>query len=567
MANNTEAIKQSYLVGDKSTPLLNVPLGNLLTQSAKKFPDNDAVVSCDQKARLSYAEIDKSVTRVAANLLAAGFVPGERVGIWATNCAEWFITQFATARAGIILVNINPAYRVAELEYVLNKVGCAGLVITRQHKSSDYARMIEDVAPHLFGKSTAVSKAPTLRRVFLIDDGKGCPEGFSSFSDLDREPSSDILAHLAKIENDVAPDDAINIQFTSGTTGAPKGATLTHNNIVNNGLHVGQGQRLSSADRICLTVPLYHCFGMVMGHIASVHHGATVVYPAPSFDPVSTLRAVEEEKCTALYGVPTMFIATLDAFENESFDVSSLRTGIMAGAPCPINVMKKAISDLNMSEVIICYGMTETSPVSFQSTGDTPIEKRVSTVGKILPHLEAKIVDAVGKTAPFAVQGELCVRGYSVMKGYWEQDDATAASIDAEGWMHTGDLAVFSEDGYANITGRAKDVVIRGGENLYPREIEEYLMAHDDIQDVQVFGVPDARFGEVACAWIVKRAGASLTEEEIRAWCKERFAHYKIPAYFKFVDDYPKTVTGKPQRYLMREMVCKELDLKEEKTA
>ncbi|MBL4871740.1 MAG: AMP-binding protein [Robiginitomaculum sp.] len=539
----------------------------MLSDAAKLTPNNEAVVSLHQNIRLSYAELDRRVRNVAAGLVELGIEPGERVGIWAPNCVEWMIAQYATARAGIILVNINPAYRIAEVEYALNKVGCSAIILARSFKSSDYFGMIKKLSPNLFSAGSKETKIPTLRHGILIDDGGDKKHGLLKFLDVETMGSPESHKLVKEIELSLQPEDPINIQFTSGTTGSPKGATLTHHNILNNGYFVGEGIKLTDKDRICVPVPLYHCFGMVMGNLAALTHGATIIYPAAGFEPEATLKAVEDEKCTALYGVPTMFIAMLasDAIEKTNF--SSLRTGIMAGSPCPVDVMKRVLTDMQMPEVTNCYGMTETSPVSFQSSTDTSLEKRVSTVGKVHPHLEVKVINEDGKVVLRGVQGELCTRGYSVMSGYWGDADATASAVDANGWMHTGDLVIIDSDDYANITGRSSDVIIRGGENIYPKEIEDHFRRHSSVQDVQVFGLPDEKFGEVVCAYIILNPDEDITEEGITAWLREQISHYKIPKHVRIVQDYPQTVTGKAQKFLMRKAMIDELQLREIETA
>jgi fatty-acyl-CoA synthase len=485
--------------------------------------------------RWTYAELKADVDALALGLLAAGLAKGDRVGIWAPNCAEWTITQYATAKIGAILVNINPAYRTSELEFVLNQSGARLLICAQRLKTSDYAAMVTEVRP----------RVPGLEKVVLL----GTPE----WDALLAAGRAGDPAALATIE--LGPDDPINIQYTSGTTGFPKGATLSHHNILNNGFFVGELCHYTEADKIAIPVPFYHCFGMVMGNLAATSHGAAMVIPAPSFDPVATLRAVEAERCTSLYGVPTMFIAELAAAEFAGFDLSSLRTGIMAGSPCPVEVMKQVIERMGMTEVAICYGMTETSPVSTQTRDDDSVERRVATVGRAGPHLEVKVVDpATGRTLPRGEPGELCTRGYSVMLGYWNEPGKTAEVIDAARWMHTGDIAVMDDDGYLSITGRIKDMVIRGGENIYPREVEEFLYTHPDILDVQVIGVPDAKYGEELMAWIQMRPGAEpLTAEKVREFAAGRLAHYKIPRYVHITSDFPMTVTGKIRKVEMRE--------------
>ncbi|HJV83949.1 MAG TPA: AMP-binding protein [Noviherbaspirillum sp.] len=558
----------SYDRGNQDTPLIEQTIGDFFDAMVSRFPDNEALVACHQQSRLTYRELQQESNRLASALLALGLQKGDRVGIWSHNNTEWLLTQIATAKAGIVLVNINPAYRIAELEYALNKVGCKALITMTSFKTSDYLDMIRAVAPEIAASTPGnlqAARAPSLKTVIQLGD-ENVP-GMMRFSDLmaKGDPAD---ARLAQIGATLKSTEPINIQFTSGTTGFPKGATLTHRNVLNNGFFIGEAMRLTSSDRLCIPVPLYHCFGMVLGNLACLTHGSTIVYPNDAFDPLLVLQAVQQERCTGLHGVPTMFIAELDHPRFKEFDLSTLRTGIMAGSPCPIEVMKRVVSDMHLSEVTIAYGMTETSPVSCQSTTDTPLEKRVSTVGKTQPHLEVKIVDPdTGKTVPVGTSGELCTRGYSVMHGYWDDAEKTAEAIDAEGWMHTGDLAVMDAEGYVNISGRIKDMVIRGGENIYPREIEEFLYRHPGVQDVQVVGVPDKKYGEELCAWIVPRAGASINEESVREFCKGQIAHYKVPRYIRFVEAFPMTVTGKVQKFKMREQMKQELQLAEEKTA
>ncbi len=553
-------MQDSYVQGLAKHELRYVTVGAALSRRAALQGEDCALVSTAQGRRLSWSEIDALSGNLAANLLDLGLSPGDRVGIWAPNCWEWTVAQFATAKAGIILVNINPAYRLHELEYALRKVGCAGLILADRFKSSDFLGMIGELAPELQTSqpgSLHAARLPALRHVIRLDSQTSA--GMHNFEALCAPVDKDARARLADIAATLTPDDPINIQFTSGTTGSPKGATLSHHNIVNNGFFVGAALGLGADDRVCIPVPLYHCFGMVMGNLACAMHGATMVYPAPSFDPLATLEAVASERCTALYGVPTMFIAQLDHPSFAEFDLTSLRTGIMAGAPCPMEVMKKVVSDFHMPEITIAYGMTETSPVSFQTERDAPHEKRVSTVGTIHPHVEVKIIDEEGRLVERGTEGELCTRGYSVMSGYWGEEEKTKETIDGGRWLHTGDLAIMDEEGYVRISGRLKDMIIRGGENIYPREIEEFLLAHPDIADVQVFGVPDPKYGEEVCAWVRARVAANRSEEAVREYCKGRIAHYKIPRYVRFVDEFPLTVTGKPQKFLMREAMAAEL--------
>ena len=537
----------SFVHGIGSTPLKFQTIGEALDEAVAAWGGREALVVRHQGVRWTYAELKERAETLAAGLLALGLQPGDRVGIWAPNCSEWTVTQFATAKAGLILVNINPAYRVSELEFALNKVGCKALVTAASFKTSDYLGMLASLEGRL----------PRLK--WKIRMGRERTPGFLNLDDL--------YGGKAALPQGLQPDDAINIQFTSGTTGLPKGATLSHFNILNNGHFVARAMRLSERDRMCIPVPLYHCFGMVMGNLGCLTHGATMVYPNDGFDPKLTLQAIAEERCTVLYGVPTMFIAELQHPEFASFDLASLRTGIMAGAPCPIEVMKRVIKDMNMREVTIAYGMTETSPVSFQSSVDDPIERRVSTVGRVLPHVQVKVVDRHGRAVPRGTQGELCTRGYSVMKGYWDDVEKTREVLDDAGWMHTGDLGTLDEEGYCNITGRLKDLVIRGGENVSPREVEDFLYRHPKVQGVQVFGVPDPKYGEEVCAWIQLRPGESATEDEIRNFCRGQIAHQKVPRYVRFVAEFPMTVTGKAQKFVMRSRMMKELSLVEERTA
>ena len=554
----------SVVRGLATPALLECTIGEQLAAMAAARPQHAALVVPHQGIRWSWQELLERADALATGLLAAGLQPGDRVGIWAPNCAEWALTQFATARAGLILVTINPAYRVTEVEYALNKVQCAALITAPSFKTSDYLGMLRELGwpddattPAASSSSMATTRLPHLR--FIAALGEAEHTGFRSFQSLASCPVD--APRLAAVATELKCTDAVNIQFTSGTTGFPKGATLTHRNILNNGRFVGAAIGLSPADRICIPVPLYHCFGMVMGNLAAVTHGATMVYPAESFDPLAVLQTVASERCTALYGVPTMFIALLNHPQFAEFDLTTLRTGIMAGSPCPIATMKEVIARMHMHEVTIAYGMTETSPVSFQTGRDDPLEERVSTVGRVQPHLEVKIVDAAGNTVPRGAPGELCTRGYSVMLGYWGDPEKTAEAVDAEGWMHTGDLATLDEQGYCRITGRSKDMVIRGGENVYPREIEEYLLTHPEVMDAQVVGVPDERYGEEVCAWVVLREGATATEDALRDYCRGRIAHYKVPRYVRVVAGFPMTVTGKVQKYLMRQETARWLGI------
>lgn len=558
----------SYVHGASVEPLIGSSIGAYFDAVCARHPEREALVVRHQGARLSYAALRAEVDRVACGLIRLGLQPRDRVGIWSQNNLEWVLTQFATAKAGLIMVNINPAYRRTELEYALNKVGCRALVLSPSFKGSNYIEIINDLAPelqHCAPGRLHSGRLPQLEMVIRLGEERSA--GMLNFSSLQQPPGAAELAHLQALGELLQFDDPINVQFTSGTTGAPKGATLSHHNILNNGYFIGEAMRLTPEDRLCIPVPLYHCFGMVLGNLACLTHGATMVFPGEGFDPLATLETVEAERCTGLHGVPTMFIAVLDHPEFARFDLSRLRTGIMAGSPCPVEVMKRVVAQMHMAEVTIAYGMTETSPVSFQSSVDDPLDLRVSTVGRIQPHVEVKVVDGDGRIVPRGVTGELLTRGYSVMLGYWDDAERTREAIDAAGWIHTGDLATIDAAGYCNIVGRLKDMVIRGGENIYPREIEEFLYRHPKIQDVQVVGVPDRKYGEELCALIIPRAGEQPTDQEIRDFCKGQIAHYKVPRYVRFVDSFPMTITGKIQKYLMREQMKRELGLAEEKTA
>jgi fatty-acyl-CoA synthase len=540
----------SYVHGSGLTPLLGQTIGDSLNRAAAQFGDRDALISCHQKLTYTYSELVEAVNRAARAFLHLGVERGERVGIWSPNTAEWMISQFAAAKVGAILVNVNPSYQLRELEFALTQSGMTVLIAARRFRKSDYVDMLSSLRP----------RTPSLRHLVYL--GTGANPGATAWSDFIELGDRVDDAALAARERELQFDDPINIQYTSGTTGAPKGATLSHHNILNNGFLVGEVLKYTEADRICVPVPFYHCFGCVMANLAAVTHGAAIVLPAESFDPEATLQAIETHRCTSIYGVPTMFIAELEhpSFGKTSLD--SLRTGIMAGAPCPIEVMKQVMERMHIPEITICYGMTETSPVSFQSAVDDPIEARVSTVGHIHPHLECKIVDpGTGALVPRGTPGELCTRGYSVMLGYWENAAATADSIDAARWMHTGDLAVMRDDGYVNISGRIKDMIIRGGENVYPREIEEFLYSHPKVSEVQVIGVPDVKYGEEICAWVRLREGEAATDEELRAYCRGQIAGYKIPRYIRFTREFPTTVTGKIQKFKMREISILELGL------
>ena len=550
----------SYVHGVSTTPLIGETIGRQLDYVADAHGDGLALVARAQGVRLTWSELASRVEATAAGLLALGLEPGDRVGIWSPNNAEWVITQLATAKAGLILVTINPAYRLSELEYALNKVGVRALVTATSFKTSEYAAMLRQMMPELdaphAGRLTAQA-VPSLEHVIQI--GAATIPAALAFDALERLADETSRVRLAALDGQLQFDDPINIQFTSGTTGAPKGATLTHHNILNNGFFVGEGMALTPSDRVCIPVPLYHCFDMVMGVLGCLTHASTMVFPGEGFDPLATLEAIAAEGCTALYGVPTMFIAQMEHKRFAEFDLTSLRTGIMAGTTCPIEVMRRAMASMNLTGITICYGMTETSPVSFQTSLDDEVERRVSTVGRVHPHLEVKVIDAEGRIVPRGVSGELCTRGYSVMLGYWGDEARTAQSIDEAGWMHTGDLATIDDAGYCAIVGRIKDLVIRGGENIYPREVEEFLYRHPAIADVQVFGVADAKFGEEVSAWVRLREGAALDAEQLREFCRGQIAHYKIPRYIRFVDGFPMTVTGKMQKFLMRAAMEREL--------
>jgi fatty-acyl-CoA synthase len=528
---------EAYARGPETAPLLEETIGANLDRTIARWPDRDALVSCAEDVRLSWHELGQSVDEVARALLGAGMRTGDRLGVWSPNRHEWTLVQYATARLGVILVNINPAYRTSELEYALRQSGCRMLIAAESFKSSDYRAMVGEVRGGL----------EALERVVFLGGGEWS-EFLASGASVDP-------ARVAQIGAGLEPTDPINIQYTSGTTGFPKGATLTHRNILNNGYFVGEYCRFTERDRLCIPVPFYHCFGMVMGNLGCSSHGTTMVIPAPGFDPAATLAACAQERCTGLYGVPTMFIAMLDHPAFSAHDLSSLRTGIMAGSPCPAEVMKRVMELMHMREVTIAYGMTETSPVSTQTAPDDPVEKRVGTVGRVHPWVEIKVIDpGTGETVQRGkTAGEFCTRGYSVMKGYWEDRERTAEAIDPDGWMHTGDLATMDEDGYVAIVGRIKDLVIRGGENVYPREVEEFLYGHPGIADVQVIGVPDERYGEELMACVIRREGAELDEEAVREFCRGRIAHFKVPRYVRFVESFPMTVTGKVQKFKMRE--------------
>jgi fatty-acyl-CoA synthase len=545
----------SYVSGTSTLPLLGETIGVRFDRAAARYAGREALVVRHQGIRWTYAELKERVDGLAAGLLATGLEPGDRIGIWSPNNAEWVVTQFATAKAGLILVNINPAYRQAELEYALRKSGCKALITAQRFKASDYLATMRTLRPQL----------PQLRAVIHLAS-EPQPD-MLAFWDVARSGSAAAQQRLLLLAGELQFDDAVNIQFTSGTTGLPKGATLTHHNLLNNAFFGGEIMGLREGDRLCIPVPMYHCFGMVLGTLACLTHGAVMVFPGESFDPLAVLETVEAERCTALHGVPTMFIAELEHPEFARFDLRSLRAGIMAGAPCPIEVMRRCVSQMYLRDMTIAYGMTETSPASFHTRLDDPLERRVSSIGRVYPHTEAKVVDSAGRIVPRGTPGELLVRGYLVMLGYWDDPEQTAKAIDPAGWMHTGDMATIDGEGYANIVGRIKDMVIRGGENIYPREIEEFLFRHPKIEAVQIFGIPDARFGEELCAWIKIRAGQSLRAEEVRSFCEGQIAHYKIPRHIRFVTDYPMTVTGKVQKFVMRDRMIQELGLVRQQTA
>ena len=551
----------SHVKGCTERPLIDATLPEFLAEVVRRYGERKAAVFRATGDRWTYDQLARRVDRFAAGLLSIGLYKGDRIGIWAPNRPEWLIAQFATARIGLILVNINPAYRTAELEYALDRVGAKALITARQFKSSAYVEMIREIAPELDrcrpGHMHA-KRLPTLRTV--IELGPDPPPGCFSFDEIMNRGGGGQRWRLDAVSAGLTPRDPINIQFTSGTTGAPKGATLTHRNIVNNAISCAREMRLRPGEALCIPVPLYHCFGMVLGNLTAAAYGVTMVFPGEGFDPRETLAALEAERCTAVHGVPTMFAAMLDHPEFSRFDLSAMRTGIMAGAPCPISLMRRVVRDMYCREITIAYGMTETSPISFQSNVADSIERRISTVGRILPHVEVKIVDEAGRTTPVGVQGELLTGGYSVMQGYWGDHQATSAAI-VDGWMHSGDLATIDEQGYCRIVGRVKDMLIRGGENIYPAEIEDFLLTHPDIATVQVFGVPDEKFGEEICAWIVLHSGRGLKERALREFCSGRIAHFKIPRHIRFVSDMPLTATGKPQKFKMRERMIEELAL------
>ncbi len=553
MENTT---KLSYFKGANEPELVDETIGQRLAKTVARFPGRDALISRHQGVRWTYREYAENIERFATGLLALGIEPGDRVGIWAPNCYEWCVTQFATARIGAILVNVNPAYRVFELEYALNKSGCKAMIAAEAFKSSRYLEMLQDLAPeleHCRPGALEAAKLPQLKTIIRM--GEEQTPGMFNYADVCTLGGAAELEKLAATEAGLSPQDTINIQFTSGTTGNPKGAALTHYNILNNANQVARGMRFTENDRLVIPVPMYHCFGMVLGKLACVASGAAAIFPSDAFEPGQVLEAVQAEGATALHGVPTMFIAELEHPEFERFNLSTLRTGIMAGAPCPVEVMKKVIKRMNMSEVLICYGQTECSPVNHMTLADDPIEKRVESVGHAVPHIEVKIIDENGDIVPFGERGDICSRGYAVMKGYWGDPEKTAETVDEEGWLHSGDLGVMDEEGYVAVVGRLKDMIIRGGENIYPREIEEFLLTHPKIQDAMVIGVPDEKFGEEVCAWVQLKEGETLSEDAIRAFCKKNIAYFKVPRYIRLVTEFPMTVTGKIQKFKMREIM------------
>ncbi len=558
----------SHVVGLSTPALSELTIGEWLDATAASGPERAACVFCDTGVRWSWAQLRDEADKLAASLLRLGFVTGDRLGIWSPNRSEWILAQYATARLGVVLVNINPAYRLGELEYALNKVQCKGLISAPSFKTSDYLGMLQTLAPELADCAPGDLQALRLPHLRCVIRMESRPDqrlqqqtaGMFNWRDVLAMANAESTAEARRIGSTLDRNDAVNVQFTSGTTGHPKGATLTHRNIVNNAVAVAAAMGFTADDKLCIPVPLYHCFGMVMGSLVCTVTGGTMVFPGEGFDALATLQALQDERCTALHGVPTMFIAELDHPEFSRFDLSALRKGCMAGSPCPVEVMKRVVTDMHMSEVTIAYGMTETSPVSFQSAPTDPLDKRVSTVGRVMPHLEVKVIGAAGELLPAGQTGELCTRGYSVMRGYWGDDEKTDEAV-RDGWMHTGDLATIDHEGYCNIVGRVKDMLIRGGENVYPREVEEFLFKHPAVAQAQVFGVPDKKYGEEVCAWIVLKPNAAVTEAELRLFCQEQIAHYKVPRYFRFVSEIPMTVTGKAQKFVMRKAMVDELGL------
>ena len=548
------ALAKSYYCGASTTQIIYETIGGYFDRVANEHPDNPALVLRHQNVDWTYSELHRRVDQLAAGLISLGIEPGDRVGIWGPNSAEWVLTQLATAKIGAIMVCINPAYRLYELEYALNKVECKALITDEQFKTSDYLGMLTTLAPELeqcVPGQLEAAKLPHLKHVIRMGPAKS--PGMFNFDDVCAGASADDFSVLADLQDKLKPDDAINIQFTSGTTGNPKGATLSHCNILNNGYLTGEAMRLTPADKLCIPVPLYHCFGMVLAVLACISHGSTMVFPGEAFDPEQTLQTVQDEQCTALHGVPTMFITELDHPHFGNFDLSSLRTGIMAGAPCPVEVMKRVISEMHMQDILIAYGQTELSPINNMTLPDDSLERRTETVGRAMPWVEIKIIDEAGHVVPVGQKGEICTRGYSVMQGYWNDQEKTAETIDASGWLHSGDIATMDASGYVRIVGRIKDMIIRGGENIYPREVEEFLYQHPAISEVQVFGIPDEKMGEEVCAWIQLNEGADLTADDVKAYCKDQITHFKVPRHIRFVSEYPMTVTGKIQKFVMRD--------------
>ena len=548
------ALAKSYYCGASTTQIIYETIGGYFDRVANEYPDNPALVLRHQNVDWTYSELQRRVDQLAAGLISLGIERGDRVGIWGPNSAEWVLTQLATAKMGAIMVCINPAYRLYELEYALNKVECKALITDEQFKTSDYLDMLTMLAPELEQCAAGhleAAKLPHLKHIIRMGSAKS--PGMYNFDEVCADASDGDLSALADLQSKLKPDDAINIQFTSGTTGNPKGATLSHCNILNNGYLTGEAMRLTPTDKLCIPVPLYHCFGMVLAVLACVSHGSTMVFPGEAFDPEQTLQTVQDERCTALHGVPTMFITELDHPNFGHFDLSSLRTGIMAGAPCPVEVMKRVISEMHMQDVLIAYGQTELSPINNMTLPDDSLERRTETVGRAMPWVEIKIVDEAGYVVPVGQKGEICTRGYSVMQGYWNDPEKTAETIDASGWLHSGDIATMDTSGYVRIVGRIKDMIIRGGENIYPREVEEFLYQHPAISEVQVFGIPDEKMGEEVCAWIQLNEGADLTANDVKAYCKDQITHFKVPRHIRFVSEYPMTVTGKIQKFVMRD--------------
>jgi fatty-acyl-CoA synthase len=556
----TTELKLSRFSGPTDQALIEDTIGRAFDKTVERYPDQQALVVRHQNIRWTYREYQHEVDRLACGLLALGIEPGDRVGIWAPNCYEWALTQFATAKIGAVMVCINPAYRLYELEYALNNVQCKAVITAEKFKSSNYLEQLRALAPGIEDCQPGElrsEKLPFLRTIVTM--GEDTPAGMFGFATVCDMGGVAQRARLAQLSAQLKSDDIINIQFTSGTTGNPKGAALSHRNILNNGSICGEGMRFTEHDRLCMPVPLYHCFGMVLGNLACISHGAAAIYPSDAFDPQATLATVEEERCTALHGVPTMFIAELEHPEFDQFDLSSLRTGIMAGSPCPAEIMTQVQQKMHMTEVLIAYGQTECSPLNHMTLPDDPIEKRVNSVGRPAPHCDIKIVDSGGEVTAVGEKGEICCRGYGVMQGYWDDPERTADTIDTEGWLHSGDIGIMDAEGYVQVTGRIKDMIIRGGENIFPREIEEFLYTHPDIQEVQVFGIPDDRYGEQVCAWIKPHNDVTMTADDVKAYCRDQITHFKVPQYISFVEEYPMTVTGKMQKFVMRDQMIEQL--------